>query len=212
MGPGTLSFSWRTSCEDDPLFEWDHVECKVDGALVGRLCGETAWTNVCVEIVGEGEHTVVWRYVKDDVESAGEDAAWVANYQWTSAWTATRTTEVPVPYAWLTAHDPDVVDEYEAYEASAKATAVNGHKVWECYVVGLDPQGEEAFRITTFQMKADGTPDLSSIAFAPVQEQWNVPGATPVVKGAATVEGEWQTVTEENKAGFRFFKVVVEVP
>ena len=75
MGPGTLSFSWRTSCEDDPLFEWDHVECKVDGALVGRLCGETAWTNVCVEIVGEGEHTVVWRYVKDDVESAGEDAA-----------------------------------------------------------------------------------------------------------------------------------------
>ena len=212
MGPGTLSFSWRTSCEDDPLFEWDHVECKVDGALVGRLCGVTAWTNVCVEIVGEGEHTVVWRYVKDDVESAGEDAAWVANYQWTSAWTATRTTEVPVPYAWLTAHDPDVVDEYESYEASAKATAVNGHKVWECYVVGLDPQGTEAFRITTFQMKADGTPDLNSIAFVPVQEQWNLLGATPVVKGATTLDGEWQTVTEENKAGFRFFKVVVELP
>ena len=31
-------------------------------------------------------------------------------------------------------------------------------------------------------------------------------------KGAATLDGEWQTVTEENKAGFRFFKVVVEVP
>ena len=212
MGPGTLSFSWRTSCEDDPLFEWDHVECKVDGALVGRLCGVTAWTNVCVEIVGEGEHTVVWRYVKDDVESAGEDAAWVANYNWTSAWTATRTTEVPVPYAWLTAHDPDVVDEYESYEASAKATAVNGHKTWECYVVGLDPQGTEVFRITTFQMKADGTPDLNSIAFMPAQEHWNVPGATPVVKGAATLDGEWQTVTKENKAGFRFFKVVVELP
>ena len=33
-----------------------------------------------------------------------------------------------------------------------------------------------------------------------------------VLKGAATLDGEWQTVTEENKAGFRFFKVVVEVP
>ena len=61
-------------------------------------------------------------------------------------------------------------------------------------------------------MKADGTPDLSSIAFTPTQAEWNVPGAQAVLKGAATLDGEWQTVTEENKAGFRFFKVVVEVP
>ena len=212
MGPGTLSFSWRTSCEDDPQFEWDHAECAVDGAVVRQLCGVTAWTNECVEIVGNGEHAVEWRYVKDDVESEGEDAAWVANYQWTSAWTATRTTEVPVPYVWLTAHDPGVVDEYDAYEASAKATAVNGHKTWECYVLGLDPQGVEAFRITTFQMRADGTPDLNGIAFTPPQAEWNVPGAQAVLKGAATLDGEWQTVTEENKAAFRFFKVVVELP
>ena len=212
MGPGSLSFSWRTSCENDPQFEWDHAECAVDGTVVCQLCGVTAWTNECVKIVGNGEHAVEWRYVKDDVESAGEDAAWVANYQWTSAWTATRTTEVPVPYAWLTAHDPGVVDEYDAYEASAKATALNGHKVWECYVLGLDPQGVDAFRITTFQMKADGTPDLNSIEFTPTQTEWNVPGAQAVLKGAATLDGEWQTVTEENKAGFRFFKVVVEVP
>ena len=33
-----------------------------------------------------------------------------------------------------------------------------------------------------------------------------------MVKGAATLKDEWQTVTEENKAGFRFFKVAVEVP
>ena len=28
-------------------------------------------------------------------------------------------------------------------------------------------------------------------------------------RGAMTLDGEWQTVTEENKVGFRFFKVVV---
>ncbi len=212
MGPGTLSFSWRTSCEQDDDYEWDHAELAVDGVVKLRLNGVTEWTAASTEITGDGEHTVEWRYVKDEVESAGEDAAWVANYQWTSAWTATRTTEVPVPYAWLTAHDPGVVDEYDAYEASAKATAVNGHKTWECYVLGLDPQGIEAFRITTFQMKADGTPDLNSIAFTPAQAEWNVPGAQAVLKGTATLDGEWQTVTEENKAGFRFFKVVVEVP
>ena len=36
--------------------------------------------------------------------------------------------------------------------------------------------------------------------------------AQAVLKGAASLDGEWQTVTEESKAGFRFFKVVVELP
>jgi len=110
MGPGTLSFSWRTSCEQDDDYEWDHAELAVDGVVKLRLNGVTEWTAASTEITGDGEHTVEWRYVKDDVESAGDDAAWVANYNWASAWTATRTTQVPVPYVWLTANDPDVVD------------------------------------------------------------------------------------------------------
>ncbi len=215
MGPGTLSFSWRTSCEQDDEYEWDHAELAVDGVVKLRLNGETEWTVASTEITGDGEHTIEWRYVKDDVESEGEDAAWVANYSWASAWTATRTTEVPVPYVWLTAHDPDVVDEYEAYEASAKKTAANGWKVWECYVVGLDPQKMDEFKISAFPMKADGTPDLENIAVDPPKSQWNVPGARAVVKGAATLDGEWKAVEEATaaeKAAMRFFKVVVVVP
>ena len=212
-GPGTLSFSWRISCEQDDEYEWDHAELAVDGVVKLRLNGVTAWTAASTEITGDGEHVIEWRYVKDDVESEGEDAAWVANYSWASAWTATRTTEVPVPYAWLTAHDPDVVDEYEAYEASAKKTAVNGRKVWECYVVGLDPQEMDEFKISAFPMKADGTPDLENIAVDPPKSQWNVPGARAVVKGSATLDGEWKAVEgapAEEKAAMRFFKVVVQ--
>ena len=215
MGPGTLSFSWRTSCEQDDEYEWDHAELAVDGVVKLRLNGVTEWTATSTEITGDGEHTIEWRYIKDDVESEGEDAAWVANYSWASAWTATRTTEVPVPYAWLTAHDPDVVDEYEAYEASAKKTAANGRKVWECYVVGLDPQKTDEFKISVFPMKADGTPDLENIAVDPPKEKWNVPGARAVVKGTATLDGDWKAVegaTVAEKAAMRFFKVVVEVP
>ena len=44
--------------------------------------------------------------------------------------TETQTTPVPVPYAWLDAHVPGVVHDYEAYEAAAKATAANGRPVW----------------------------------------------------------------------------------
>ena len=128
--------------------------------------------------------------------------------------TETQTTPVPVPYAWLDAHVPGVAHESEAYEAAAMATAANGRKVWECYVVGLDPQKMDEFKISAFPMKADGTPDIEAITISPPQSKWNVNGAQPVLKGKATLEGagEWQTVTEENKADMRFFKVEVLVP
>ena len=216
MGPGTLAFAWRTSCEEDPMYEWDHAEFAVDGTVMRRLCGETAWTNECVEIVGDGAHAVEWRYVKDGMESEGEDAAWVADYRWESAWTATRTTVVPVPYAWLAARVPGVVDEYEEYEAAAKMTAANGRKVWECYVLGLDPEvATNDFRIVSFPMKADGTPDLTGIVFEPPHEQWNVPDAPVTWKGAAKLEGPWRTVSVEGgspgtaRPTMQFFKAVV---
>ena len=215
MGPGTLSFSWRTSCEQDDDYEWDHAELAVDGVVKLRLNGVTEWTAASTEITGDGEHTVEWRYIKDDVESEGEDAAWVANYSWASAWTATRTTEVPVPYAWLTANDPDVVDEYEAYEAAAKLTGANGYKVWESYAIGANPNDANDFlKITAFPMKPDGTPDFANITIYPPKSQWNVQGATPVLKGTATLGTslDWQTVTDLNKASLRFFKIEVHLP
>ena len=53
---------------------------------------------------------------------------------------------------------------------------------------------------------------MENLEFEPTQDWWNVSGARPVIKGAAALGGEWQTVTDDNKAGFRFFKVVVELP
>ena len=46
----------------------------------------------------------------------------------------------------------------------------------------------------------------------PKTNRWAGAKIQAVLKGAATLDGEWQTVTEENKVGFRFFKVVVEGP
>ena len=46
-----------------------------------------------------------------------------------------------------------------------------------------------------------------------LQAKWNVQGVTPVLKGKATLDGgEWQAVTDENKAGMRFFRVEVVLP
>ena len=121
-----------------------------------------------------------------------------------------------MPYSYFDMKYPTLLAEHDGdYEDTAQATAVNGYKVWECYVVGLDPQKMDEFKINAFPMKADGTPDLENIAVDPPKSQWNVPGARAVVKGAATLDGEWKAVegaTAAEKAAMRFFKVVVEVP
>ena len=126
-----------------------------------------------------------------------------------------QTTDVHVPYAWLLGHDPEIVDEYDAYEAAAKATGANGHKVWESYVIGADPNDkDDSLKITAFPMKADGTPDFEAITISPPQSKWNVEGAQPVLKGKATLDGagEWQPVKDENKADMRFFRVEAVLP
>ena len=128
----------------------------------------------------------------------------------------TRTTDVPVPYAWLGEHVPGVAHGYEAYENSAKATAANGRKVWECYVLGLNPEDSSAtndFKITAFPMKEDGTPDFDNLTFAPPKSEWNVQSAVPKLKGRAQLDaGEWQDVPAGGDPSMRFFKIEVELP
>ena len=128
----------------------------------------------------------------------------------------TQTTPVPVPYAWIDDYPALLAGQSGDYESAANATAANGRTVWTCYMLGLDPVNNDAtndFRITLFPMNADGTPDLANILFYPPQAHWNIQGASPVLKGAASLDAEtWPTVTDENKSLFRFFKVVVELP
>ena len=79
-------------------------------------------------------------------------------------------------------------------------------------MLGLDPDvATNDFRITSFPMKADGTPDLAGIVFEPPQGRWNVP-ATWKVKGAATLEGPWEEVPAGGNPAYRFFKVEVVLP
>ena len=94
-------------------------------------------------------------------------------------------------------------------------TGANGHKVWESYVIGADPNDkDDSLKITAFNMKDDGTPDLDGMEISPAQSRWNIQDATLRKVGRATLDGagEWQPVTEENKADMRFFKVEVVLP
>ena len=127
---------------------------------------------------------------------------------------------VTVPRAWI-AGRPAIVAAAggDAAEAVRNGIAANGRRVWECYVVGLDPEiATNDFRITSFPMKADGTPDFGGMTVDPPPSQWNVP-ATWKVKGATTLDGPWEDVDVsasgclgETALPMRFFKVEVVLP
>jgi hypothetical protein len=205
MGPGTLSFSWRASCEDDPDYEWDHAEFRVDGEVVRKVCGETQWKKESVQIVGDGEHSIEWLYIKDDVENAGEDAIWVAGYSWASLYTTTRTSDVPVPYAWLELHNPEIIDEYDIYESEANATAANGRKVWECYVAGTDPTDTNS----VFTAKIDMVDGMPVITWSPELSPEETALRTYTIYGKTNLTDKvWHSPTNSSS---RFFRIGVEM-
>ena len=77
-GKGTVSFHWRTSCEDDPFMDaTDYVRFLVDGVEKGRLDGISGWEAFSTYIDTAGSHVLTWEYVKDGQDTAGEDCAWV---------------------------------------------------------------------------------------------------------------------------------------
>lgn len=146
VGPGTVSFRWKTSCEaDEELHDWDHAVFAVDGVEVARQDGVTDWLGVSHAITNAGAHAVTWTYVKDDGAKEGADCVWVADFAWTSDELYTHESATPVPYAWIREQLPHTPDEYPAYEAAAKSVAANGHDTVEgCYIAGLDPNDPES--------------------------------------------------------------------
>ena len=106
--------------------------------------------------------------------------------------TATQTTEVPVPYAWLVQYMPGIADEYEAYEAAAKVTAANGRPVWECYVAGLDPTNETS-KFTANISLSNSTPYITwlpNLNTNGIERSYTIWGKTNLTDGA---DWEWPT-------------------
>ena len=121
------------------------------------------------------------------------------------AYTATQTTDVPVPYTWLTQYNPGLSDEYDAYEDAANATAANGRPVWECYVAGLDPTNAASIFSAAISM-TNGVP---YITWSPnLNTNGIVRKYTILGKESLTDTADWASTNSTH----RFFKVKVEMP
>ena len=77
-GAGTLLFAWRISSEAN----YDKCFLYVDGVQKAVIHGEVAWTTASVNVTGDGEHSIEWRYKKDGSVSRGSDCVWLDDVSW----------------------------------------------------------------------------------------------------------------------------------
>ena len=75
-GPGRLSFRWKVSSEAYRDYQIDYLSFFVDGEEMDWIGGEVEWETKTFDL-DEGSHTLTWTYFKDEVDSDGEDCAWL---------------------------------------------------------------------------------------------------------------------------------------
>lgn len=106
IGPGTLTFWWKSSSEE----AYDFVNFSTNGSVACDLTGETDWIPEVVE-VGEGTNVLRWTYAKDANGSAGQDCAWLDEV----VYTPSSTNHLPVTFRFE-------AENYVVVEGTAKVT------------------------------------------------------------------------------------------
>ena len=209
VGRGTFSFRWKVDCEYDDFGEaaWDHLAVFTNGVEAVRMDGTRGWERMSFTFDDDGRHTIRWVFVKDgydEEDAAYEDCAWLGRFSWNPADVAVDTGKgrtVTVPGTWLG----------KRTMRAATDMAANGRKVWECYLLGLDPEeADDDFRIASFEV-VDGVPaftfshtrDGSGVSFEP---------RIRILGKARLDDAAWTEMPEGGDPALRFFKAEVALP
>ena len=216
-GSGTFSFWWKVECEDDPFgCTWDRFEVYTNDVEAARIDGKTEWAKMEFTFTDSGTHTVRWRFCKDDWDDEKlTDLAWVDGVIWTSASIDVTVDvgngkNVVVPVSWIDKYGDILAAAGGDKSAALLLTAANGRKVWECFMLGVDPtKADDDFRITRFWMEG-GKPMF--------EFSHSTDGAgnsfTPRIKtkGKVKLSDSWSYVPDGGNPSFRFFTVEIELP
>lgn len=209
VGRGTFSFWWKVDCEYDDFGEaaWDHLAVFTNGVEAVRMDGTRGWERMSFTFDDDGRHTIRWVFVKDgydEEDAAYEDCAWLGRFSWNPADVAVdagKGRTVTVPGAWLG----------KRTMRAATDVAANGRRVWECYLLGLDPEeADDDFRIASFEV-VDGVPaftfshtrDGSGVSFEP---------RIRILGKARLDDAAWTEMPEGGDPAQRFFKAEVALP
>ena len=70
-GECKIDFYWKVSSEQN-----DFLVFYIDGYQMNQISGDIDWTHMTY-ILPAGTHTLMWMYIKDISNTAGEDAGWI---------------------------------------------------------------------------------------------------------------------------------------
>ena len=139
-----------------------------------------------------------------DATAGGVPTGWEITSDGTRLTVRTSATDYPVPYSWFL----DYGVEAENVEVTATSLATNGVNTWwQCYVLGLDPKGDDTF-LTTIRM--DGSTPV--VEFAPTNETLRASGDIDyVLEGRMSLTNDWSACDSFDLPGDtnRFFRVKV---
>ena len=88
-GSGMIEFRWKTNCEGyfnfkGMLIRQDGISLIVDGEERTFTNGVmSAWAECSFAVEGDGNHNLVWAYIKDSSGFEGADCAWLDSVVWT---------------------------------------------------------------------------------------------------------------------------------
>ena len=221
-GKGTFSFWWRVNCEPDPrgTFTYDRGMITTEnGQVVYCKDGITDWMNNSVTFDTAGEHEIVFTYVSDGwLPMLGDYCGymWVDGLSWMPVPSADITVNVGdgksvvVPVEWIDSY-VDIVTAAGGDKAAAlQRTAANGRKVWECFMLGVDPmKADDDFKITRFWME-NGEPKFEFSHSADGAGNSFMPRIKSLGKEKLT--DSWQDVPPGGDSSFRFFTVELKLP
>lgn len=129
-GPGTISFWWRTSCDD-----YDYLAFYDGDEWVDEISGETGWLHYEYTIADSGTHYLAWSYEKYTTAGSGRDCGWLDGVVWMPDFTSSEVASMgegtrAVPAAWKAQYgiagtnvdddsDGDGMTDYEEFVAGS---------------------------------------------------------------------------------------------
>ena len=214
-GAGTFKFNWDVQ---GGIYRKDPFACakvEIDGVEMALEYKTGGWKEHSLTVEGSGSHTIRWTYLRTSARAAEGDCAWLDGFSWIPAPSTDVTVDVGdgksvvVPTEWIDRYE-SIVSAAGGDKAALQWTAANGRKVWECFMLGVDPtKADDDFKITRFWMEG-GKPmfefshstDGAGNSFMPRIK----------TKGKAKLTDGWSDVPSGGNSAFRFFTVEVELP
>ena len=221
-GSGTIAFRWKTSCEGyfnfkGMLIRQDGISLIVDDEERTFTNGiMSAWAECSLAVEGDGNHDLVWAYIKDSSGFEGADCAWLDSVVWTPEGYADPLPEVAsdsevadvlasaVDEARLRAHIFDKV-QYDRFRAWVDGNGLDhqvvkdSDRAWFSYAIDANGLVDREFKDGDVTIRSLETSSLVVFTFEVDVKDIQL-GAAAMAENLATVFGIQGAVALEESA------------